>query len=114
MAAERTKGEWILSTISARELQSLENEGFIPSGALCSWRSAIGDQIPTPREGEIVCLVSHIDRGISFPLSDFCSAVLEHYRVQPFHLTPNSVLIMSGFAALCEGYLGVRPSLDLF
>jgi hypothetical protein len=114
MAAERAKGEWIPSTVTVRDLQSLEDEGFIPSRALCSWRSAVGDQTPAPREGEIVCLVSHIDRGISFPLSDFCSAVLAHFRVQPFQLTPNSVLIMSGFAALCEGYLGVRPQLDLF
>jgi hypothetical protein len=74
----------------------------------------MGDNTPAPREGKIVCLVSHVERGISFLLSDFCSEILEHYGVQPFHLTPNSVLIMSGFAALCEGYLGIRPRLDLF
>ena len=40
--------------------------------------------------------------------------MLEHYAVQPQHLSPNSVLILSGFMALCEGYLGVRPTLELF
>jgi hypothetical protein len=92
----------------------LEVEGLIPSREICSWRSAVGDQTPAPREGEIIVLTFHIHRGISFPLSDFLSAVLRHFRVQPFHLTPNSIVILSGFAALCEGYLGVRPQLDLF
>jgi hypothetical protein len=58
--------------------------------------------------------MSHIERGISFPLSDFCSVVLDFYQVQPFHISPKSITIMSGFAALCEGYLGVSPNLELF
>jgi hypothetical protein len=73
-----------------------------------------GDLIPAPREGEIVVLMSHIEWRISFPLSEFCSTVFKFYQVQSFQLSPNSVLIMSGFAALCEGYLGVSPSLELF
>jgi hypothetical protein len=51
MAAEKAKGEWIPSTVSVRELQSLEEEGFLPPRA----------------QGEIVGLVSHVERGISFP-----------------------------------------------
>jgi hypothetical protein len=53
-------------------------------------------------------------RGMSFPLSNFCSEVLEHYGLQPFHLPPNSITTLSGFVAFCEGYLGIRPRLDLF
>jgi hypothetical protein len=112
-AADKNKGEWIPSNVAERDLRSYEHEGLIPPRERCTWRSAVGDLIPAPR-GEIVALMSHIERGISFPLSDFCSAVFNFYQVQPFQLSPNSVLIMSGFAALCEGYLGVSPSLELF
>src|SRR3954468_5584425 len=39
---------------------------------------------------------------------------LEYSKVQPHNLSPNSILVLSNFAALCEGYLGIRPRLDLF
>jgi hypothetical protein len=51
---------------------------------------------------------------MSFPLSDFTSKVFSHYGIQPFHLPPNSIVTLGGFVALCEGYLGIRPRLDLF
>jgi hypothetical protein len=110
----KDKREWIPSTVAEKDLRSYEDEGLNPPRELCAWRSAVGDLVPTPRVGEIVVLMSHIKRGISFPLSDFCSAVLDFFQVQPFQLSPNSVMIMSGFTALCEGYLGVMPSLELF
>jgi hypothetical protein len=51
---------------------------------------------------------------MSFTLSDFFNKALAHYRVQPFHLPPNSITTLTHFVALCEGYLGIRPRLDLF
>ena len=48
------------------------------------------------------------------PYSPFLEAVLEFYQIQLLHLHPNSVLILSIFAYLCEAYLGVRPSVALF
>jgi hypothetical protein len=114
VAADKNKGEWIPCTVAEKDLKSHEHEGLIPPRGRCAWRSAMGDLASAPREGEIVVLMSHIERSISFPLSDFYITVLDYYQVQPFQLSPNSVLIMSGFAALCEGYLGVSPSLELF
>jgi hypothetical protein len=80
----KDKGEWIPSTVAERDLRSYEHEGLIPPRELCAWRSVAGDLVPTPRAGEIVVLMSHIERGISFLLSDFCSAVLDFFQVQPF------------------------------
>ena len=57
---------------------------------------------------------THIERGFSLPPSDFMSEVLQHYVVNPQHLSPNNILILSGYQALSEGYLGVRPTLELF
>ena len=42
------------------------------------------------------------------------SEVIDHYGVQLHNLPPNSLLEMSAYVALCEGFLGIRPSLLLF
>ena len=34
--------------------------------------------------------------------------------MQPHHLGANAVMLLSAFVTLCEGYLGVRPSLGLW
>ena len=52
--------------------------------------------------------------GLGPPFSNFFRAVLEFYEIQLLHLHPNSVLILSIFAYLCEAYLGVRPSVAVF
>lgn len=59
-------------------------------------------------------LLSHVERGFSFPPSEFLLQVLGHYVLQSHHLPTNSFLEISGFVALCKGFLGVRPPLDLF
>lgn len=48
------------------------------------------------------------------PFSDFFLAVSEHYRIHSLHLHPNVVLVLAIFSHLCEGFIGVRPSLELF
>jgi hypothetical protein len=40
--------------------------------------------------------------------------MLRHYELQLHHIAPNSITIVAGFVALCEGYLGVYPCGDLF
>jgi hypothetical protein len=52
--------------------------------------------------------------GLLPPFSDFFNAVLSHYQVHALHLKPNSVLLLSAFAFLCEAFLGVTPSVVLF
>ena len=52
--------------------------------------------------------------GLVPPFSDFFLAVLECYQIQVLHLHPNSILILAIFAYLCEAYIGIPPSVDLF
>jgi hypothetical protein len=40
--------------------------------------------------------------------------MLRHYRLQLHHIAMNSLTIIAGFIALCEGFLGVYPRGDLF
>ena len=46
--------------------------------------------------------------------SDFFSEILDYYVLQPHHIALNSVLVITGFQALFEGYLGIKPDLGFF
>ena len=69
---------------------------------------------PTPIKDERVLLSSHVARGFSLPPSAFLIEILDHYGLQLHNITPNSLLYISGFVALFEGYLGLAPRLDFF
>ena len=42
------------------------------------------------------------------------SEVMCRYGVNPQHLPPNFILVLSGYASLCEGYLGIWPFVNLW
>jgi hypothetical protein len=48
------------------------------------------------------------------PLSSFFLMLLEFYRLQLQHLSPNSITLVAVFVHLCEMFVGVRPSVLLF
>ena len=94
----------------------MASDGVLPPISTTSpaWRSALNDPYPTPIRDERVLLSSHISRGFSMPPSAFLIDILDHYGLQLHNITPNSLLYISGFVALFEGYLGIEPSLDFF
>ena len=57
---------------------------------------------------------SHCLPGFGLPASGFLRAFLEFYHLQPHHLTPNAVMLLSAFVSLCEGFLGLLPTLELW
>jgi hypothetical protein len=59
-------------------------------------------------------LKSHVERGLSMPPSLFFTNLLKFYGLQLHHISPNSLVSVAGYAALCEGYIGIRPRVDLF
>lgn len=52
--------------------------------------------------------------GLVPPFFDFLLAIFEHYQIRLLHLRPNSILILAVFTYLCEAYLGVMLSVELF
>src|SRR3954462_9762554 len=91
------------------------DEGSLPATEGLAWRAApAGEVTPSPQAGEKVYLKAQLVRGVSLPISEFFLAFLKRYRVQPQNLSPNSILTLSNYATLCDGYLGIRPWLDLF
>ncbi|KAK1670947.1 hypothetical protein QYE76_059106 [Lolium multiflorum] len=55
-----------------------------------------------------------VERGFSFPPSDFFTEILKAYGLQPHTISPNSILAINNHVALCEGHLWVTPELSLF
>ncbi|KAK1686500.1 hypothetical protein QYE76_047348 [Lolium multiflorum] len=55
-----------------------------------------------------------VERGLSLPCSEFFLSVLDTYGLQPHNICPNSYLLLSNFATLCEGHLGIRPDVKLW
>ena len=106
---------WISTLLKVGNLTEMVAEGYLPATEGLAWRAApAGEVTPSPQAGEKVYLKAQLVRGVSLPISHFFLSVLNHYKVQPHNLSPNSILVLSNFAALCEGYLGIRPRLDLF
>src|SRR3954463_3346728 len=109
------KGDWRGSDITDPDIQKMVAEGYLPAMEGLAWRAApAGEVTPSPQAGEKVYLKAQLVHGVSLPISNFFLSVLNHYRVQPQKLSPNSILALSNYAALCEGYLGIKPRLDLF
>jgi hypothetical protein len=65
--------------------------------------------VSAPKSGERVVFISHFERGSALPASDFFWDFLDNYGLQPHHLSANAVMILSAFAAFCEGYAGIEP-----
>lgn len=109
------QGMWRRSIMTAEDMKILEDEGYIPSGKNKAWRLPKPEDVPPkPEADEVVVTIAALKRGFSFPPAAFYCEILETYGLQPHNMTPNSVLIVSSFVAVCEGYLGVKPSLELF
>ncbi|KAK1683704.1 hypothetical protein QYE76_044552 [Lolium multiflorum] len=105
------KGKWWPCTTTEMELKNLESEGFLQPG---SWRTVPNEPAPAPRDNEMVLTKALVERGFSFPPSDFFREILKTYGLQPHNISPNSVLAISNHVALCEGHLRVTPELSLF
>jgi hypothetical protein len=76
-------------------------------GVAC-WLPA-GEAAPAPEPGEHVVFIAHFERGFGLPASDFFRDFLDTYGLQPHHIPANVVMILSAFAAFCEGYAGIEP-----
>ncbi|KAK1653061.1 hypothetical protein QYE76_070866 [Lolium multiflorum] len=106
-----SKGKWWPCTTTNIELQNLEGEGFLQPG---SWRATPNALAPAPQDNEMVLTKALVERGFSFPPSDFFLEILKAYGLQPHNISPNNVLAISNHVTLCEGHLRVTPELSLF
>jgi hypothetical protein len=74
----------------------------------------LAENFPHPQKGEHVCFVPFLLRGLGFPIHPFLRGLLAFYGIQLHHLTPGSILHISGFVALCEMFLGCEAHFELW
>ena len=72
------------------------------------------EEIPQPKEGEVIVFTDHMNRGFSPPSSKCFRDVLHFFDLRPQDIGPNSVSNICNFQVFCEVYLGEEPNLLLF
>lgn len=92
-----------------RKTRRLPGEEYVRVRLTPEWEIS-----PAPEEGERVIFRSHCLRGLGLPASGFFCSFLDFYNLQPHHLTPNTVVLLSAFVTLCEGFLSVLPTIELW
>ena len=100
--------------MSHSHLIKLQTQGLLPPAFMVPVRAGVatyngGEQAeksPNPSPEERICLISHLLRGVGFPIHPFLHGLLEFYGLQLHNLTPASVLHIAGYVALCELFLG--------
>ena len=81
------KGEWEKWSVSHGELEKLQIQGFLPptdqvpvrAGLTAPNGEAQAKNFPNPSEGERVCFVPYLLRGVGFPIHPFLRGRLEFY-----------------------------------
>ncbi|KAK1610691.1 hypothetical protein QYE76_034364 [Lolium multiflorum] len=107
---EGVRGQWWPCETTDAELRELQNEGMISE----HWSFTRDSDIPNPDADERVMTKAWVERGLSLPCSEFYLSVLDTYGLQPHNICPNYYLLLSNFATLCEGHLGIRPDIKLW
>ena len=106
---------WDGSNVHEDHVEFLRQTRRLPGADRVQVRLAPAREIsPAPEEGERVVFRSHCLRGFGLPASGFLRSFLDFYNLQPHHLTPNAVMLLSAFVSLCEGFLGLLPTLELW
>ncbi|KAE8790137.1 hypothetical protein D1007_35654 [Hordeum vulgare] len=115
MEISSTHGAWDGSDIVEEHIEVLRHHRRkLSSAELIAAHIPGRENSPAPQEGEVVVFVGHFARGLGLPASRFFSGFLMHYGLQPHHLAPNAILQLAAFFTLCEGFLGIKPRLNLW
>ncbi|KAK1665786.1 hypothetical protein QYE76_053945 [Lolium multiflorum] len=107
---EGERGQWWPCETTDAELRELQNEGMISP----HWSFIRDSDVPKPGADERVMTKAWVERGLSLPCSEFFLLILNTYGLQPHNICPNSYLLLSNFATLSEGHLGIRPDVRLW
>ena len=114
MARERG-GDWDGSNVNEDHIAFLRDTRRLPDAGYVKARvPPAGEISPAPGEGERVVFGSHFIRGFGLLVSSFLCLFLEFYHLQPHHITPNTVMLLSSFVTMCKGYLGILPTIELW
>ncbi|KAE8792750.1 hypothetical protein D1007_32711 [Hordeum vulgare] len=107
------RGTWVGSDISDGNIEALRHYRMLPPVDLVEARVPRAKAASTPEKGELVVFEEHFYCDFGLPTSDFFARFLTFFGQQPHHLAPNAILQPAAFVVLCEGFMGIKPRLDL-
>lgn len=118
--AASKRGQWMGSNVTAGNIAELQASGYLPSPNEVKCHSPLvedaihsSSQVPEPRAGERVVFISHLIRGLGFPVHPFLQSLLYFYGIQFHHLAPNSILHIASFIVFCKAFLRIEPHFEL-
>ncbi|KAE8791621.1 hypothetical protein D1007_33936 [Hordeum vulgare] len=99
------------SDVTDGHIEVLRHRRMLPPVERVAVRLPDAEGFLTPRGGMLVVFKEHF---CGLPASDLFFRFLVHFGLQPHHLAPNAFFQLTAFVALCEGFLGIETSLDLW
>jgi len=100
---------WRKSKMSESLVRELENMGLLQEQGISQWCAGEGEDYPMEGTLETVMFRDFVERGLTLPVSEFFYRLLQFWRDQLHHLTPQSILHLSNFTHFCEAFLGLLP-----
>jgi hypothetical protein len=98
------------SKVTTNMVREYEKAGFFSPGAR---RAPLDEQIPTPRDGEVVVFRDFFICGLRFSCDPIVPAILDAFSVKIHQLSPTSFLEVSKFIWIMKTF-GCNPSVDAF
>jgi hypothetical protein len=98
------------SKVMTNMIREYEKAGFFPPGA---GRAPLDEQIPTPKDGEVVVFRDFFICGLRFPCDPILPTILDAFSVKIHQLSPTSFLEMSKFIWIVKTF-GCNLSVDAF
>jgi hypothetical protein len=98
------------SKVTSNMIREYEKAGFFSPG---TGRAPLDEQIPTPRDREIVVFRDFFVCGLRFPCDPVLPAILDAFSVKIHQLSPTSFLEVSKFIWILKTF-GCNPSVDAF
>jgi hypothetical protein len=98
------------SKVTTNMIREYEKVGFFPPGA---GRAPLDEQIPTPKDGEVVVFRDFFICGLRFPCDPILPAILDAFSVKIHQLSPTSFLEVSKFIWIMKTF-GCNLSVDAF
>ena len=103
------------SIVTDNTLDDFVKTDYLPKKEVMPYRAPHPDEeIPQPKDGEVVVFTDHMNRGFTPPGSKIFRDVLKFFDLRPQDIGPNSASNICNFQVFSEVYLGEEPNLLLF
>jgi hypothetical protein len=105
---------WRPCTLGVSGLECMVLDGHLQPQAEIEWSCCVGQLFPSEGTEEVVLFKSFCERGLALPTSTFFRSILDLYKIEVHHLTPNGVSQLAQYAHFFEAYLGIEPLVPFF